>query len=121
MNAPRAALTEHVALPHCAACAPQEMDRFNLLLAVLRRSLTELQRAVKGLAVMSSELEAMSTALLNNQVGGWGVTGGVMGDYRCHKRSALDGELGMLRVQRRGGAQQPGGTSAFQTGGNVIR
>jgi hypothetical protein len=47
----------------------QEADRFNRLLGVLRRSCNELQRAVKGLAVMSSELEAMSVALLNNQVG----------------------------------------------------
>jgi dynein heavy chain len=46
----------------------QESDRFNRLLGVLQRSCAELQRAIKGLAVMSSELEAMSQALLNNQV-----------------------------------------------------
>ena len=37
----------------------QELARFNALLALLGRSLTELGRAMKGLAVMSSELEAM--------------------------------------------------------------
>jgi hypothetical protein len=31
-------------------------------------SLSELGRAIKGLAVMSAELEAMFTSLLNNQV-----------------------------------------------------
>jgi len=45
------------------------MDRFNALLAVLRRTCAELQRAVKGLAVMSPELEDMATSLTNNQVG----------------------------------------------------
>ncbi|KAJ9505503.1 hypothetical protein QJQ45_023787, partial [Haematococcus lacustris] len=46
----------------------QEMDRFNSLRAVLARSCAELQRAVKGLAVMSQELEGMALALINNQV-----------------------------------------------------
>lgn len=56
-------------LPLCSAPLPlQEASRFNNLVSVLRRSLAELARALKGLAVMSAELEAMSTALLNNQV-----------------------------------------------------
>ncbi len=46
----------------------QEMDRFNALRGVLKRSCYELQRAVKGLAVMSSQLEDMAVALANNQV-----------------------------------------------------
>eukprot|EP00798_Chlamydomonas_sp_ICE-L_P010614 gene10614-12287_t len=46
----------------------QEISRFNVLLAVLNRSLTELQHAIQGLVVMSPELEAMSLAMNNNQV-----------------------------------------------------
>ncbi|KAK9815239.1 hypothetical protein WJX72_000483 [[Myrmecia] bisecta] len=46
----------------------QEMDNFNKLLAVLRRTLADLQKAVKGLVVMSSDLELMYTCLLNNRV-----------------------------------------------------
>ena len=46
----------------------QEVARFNTLLALLRNSLTELGRAMKGLAVMSPELEATGTSLLNGQV-----------------------------------------------------
>ena len=39
----------------------QEVDRFNGLLAVLRRSLALLHKAIKGLIVMSGDLEAVST------------------------------------------------------------
>jgi dynein heavy chain len=39
----------------------QEVDRFNGLLAVLRRSLGLLRKAIKGLIVMSGDLEAVST------------------------------------------------------------
>ncbi len=46
----------------------QEMDRFNHLRRVVASSCSELQRAVKGLAVMSAEMEDMATALANNQV-----------------------------------------------------
>jgi hypothetical protein len=44
------------------------MDRFNALRRVLAHSCGEVARAIRGLAVMSSELEAMCTALANNQV-----------------------------------------------------
>merc|ERR1712070_770812 len=37
----------------------QELARFNELIAVLRKSLTMLKRAIKGLVVMSSSLENM--------------------------------------------------------------
>ncbi|KAJ1520032.1 hypothetical protein ONE63_004262 [Megalurothrips usitatus] len=46
----------------------QEMERFNGLVGTIRRSLQELQRAVKGLVVMSPELEAVAGALLVSRV-----------------------------------------------------
>jgi len=46
----------------------QEVDRYNRLLATIRRSLGDLRKAIKGLVVMSSELEAMFFSMLNNQV-----------------------------------------------------
>jgi len=46
----------------------QELERFRRLAAVLRASLAELQRAIRGQVVMSSELEGMYHSLLNNQV-----------------------------------------------------
>ena len=46
----------------------QEMERFNKLLDAITGSLSDLQKAIKGLVVMSGELEAMFTAMLNNQV-----------------------------------------------------
>jgi dynein heavy chain len=46
----------------------QEITRFNKLLAVIHRSLKDLKKALKGLVVMSGELEAMGTSLFNNQV-----------------------------------------------------
>lgn len=63
----------HHPLPLCSlSCPPQELARFNALLSVLRRTLSEVQRAVRGLAVMSADMEAMALALVNNQVpGAW--------------------------------------------------
>jgi dynein heavy chain len=46
----------------------QEIDRFNRLISVVGKTLHELQRAIKGEVVMSGELDAMYTSLLNNQV-----------------------------------------------------
>lgn len=45
------------------------MDRFNRLRAAVASSLAELQRAIKGLVVMSGELEGVYNSMLNNQVG----------------------------------------------------
>jgi dynein heavy chain len=50
----------------------QEVARFNRLLTVIRSSLEELQKAIKGLVVMSSELDSMYLSMLNSQVpGNW--------------------------------------------------
>ncbi|KAA0150075.1 hypothetical protein FNF29_05515 [Cafeteria roenbergensis] len=55
-----------------ATVLSQEMVRFNKLLAVMERSLMELQKAIRGEALMSDELDRMYGALLNNQVpGNW--------------------------------------------------
>jgi len=47
----------------------QEVERFRRLAGVLRTSLVQLQAAIRGLVVMSAELEAAYNALLLNQVG----------------------------------------------------
>jgi dynein heavy chain len=46
----------------------QELEKFNRLLVVLKRSLASLQLALKGLVVMSGELEAMSNFMYNQKV-----------------------------------------------------
>ncbi len=50
----------------------QEIERFNRLLTVMRSSLHDVQRAIKGEIGMSSVLDAMYTSMLNGQVpGNW--------------------------------------------------
>ncbi|KAJ3216110.1 Dynein heavy chain 6, axonemal [Dinochytrium kinnereticum] len=50
----------------------QETARFNRLLAIVRASLESLLKALKGLVVMSSEIELVFKSLLNNEVpGSW--------------------------------------------------
>jgi dynein heavy chain len=46
----------------------QEIERFNRLLTKISRTLSEIQRAIKGEVVMSIELDLMYTAMINNQV-----------------------------------------------------
>ncbi|XP_072930463.1 dynein axonemal heavy chain 6 isoform X2 [Epargyreus clarus] len=45
-----------------------ETDRFNTLLALIHASLNELQKAIKGVVVMSEAYEEVFTSLLNNRV-----------------------------------------------------
>jgi dynein heavy chain len=50
----------------------QEVDRFNALLRVMNNSLIELRKALDGISVMSSELDAMYSCFLYNTVPtGW--------------------------------------------------
>jgi len=49
-------------------CLSQEVERFNRILSVQRKTLAELKRAIKGEVVMSVELDKMYQSLLNNQV-----------------------------------------------------
>ena len=46
----------------------QELGRFNKLLSVVKKSLKDVQLAIKGLVVMSSELEAMGDAMVKGLV-----------------------------------------------------
>ncbi len=46
----------------------QEIIRYNKLITVIHRTLQDLLKALKGLVVMSQELEEMSKSLFNNQV-----------------------------------------------------
>nr|XP_023655546.1 dynein heavy chain 1, axonemal [Paramormyrops kingsleyae] len=46
----------------------QEVIRYNRLLAVISQSLSDLVKALKGLVVMSSQLELMAHSLYNNRV-----------------------------------------------------
>lgn len=46
----------------------QEVTRFNKLLSIIKNSLQSLVKAIKGLVVMSSDLELVLKSLLNNEV-----------------------------------------------------
>jgi dynein heavy chain, axonemal len=46
----------------------QEIDRFNKLTKQMKSSLKELQKAIKGLVVMSNELEQMLHSMLDSKV-----------------------------------------------------
>lgn len=46
----------------------QQTDMFNKLLAIVKRSLNDLLKAIKGIVVMSAELEEMSNSMFDNLV-----------------------------------------------------
>ena len=48
----------------------QECTRYNNLLVVMKNTLADVRKALKGLVVMSAELDALATSLFNNQVPG---------------------------------------------------
>ena len=55
-------------LPSLSVFLNQEIDRFNKLLGVMKSTLDQLRKGIKGLIVMSDALESMYNAFLNNQV-----------------------------------------------------
>ena len=57
-------------LTSLAICLTQEMVKFNRLLGRMTSSLRDLKKAIRGMIVMSSDLDAMYTAFLNNQLPG---------------------------------------------------
>lgn len=46
----------------------QEVQRFNILIKVMKKSLSDLQKAIKGTVVMSITLENMFLAFLDKKV-----------------------------------------------------
>lgn len=55
-------------IPSMSTVLLQEMSRFNKLLIQMKITLQNLQKAIKGLVLMSPELDSMYTSLLNNKV-----------------------------------------------------
>ena len=59
---------KHGLIPSLSTVLLQEMSRFNRLLVVMLSSLKNLQKAIQGIIVMSSELDSMYISMQNNQV-----------------------------------------------------
>eukprot|EP01038_Epipyxis_sp_PR26KG_P006339 gene6339-8727_t len=55
-------------LTSLAICLSQEMIKFNRLLGKLVSSLKDIKKAIRGMIVMSSDLDAMYTSFMNNQL-----------------------------------------------------
>jgi len=55
-------------LPSLAICLVQEIVKFNRLLLAMTATLSYLKRAIRGMAIMSEEMDKMYSALLNNQL-----------------------------------------------------
>ncbi|XP_029341080.1 dynein heavy chain 6, axonemal [Acyrthosiphon pisum] len=55
-------------LPSLSTVLSQEIERFNKLLTIIHNSLNDLSKAIKGLVVMSAELEGVYLSFMNNMV-----------------------------------------------------
>lgn len=55
-------------LPSLSIVLLQEIERFNKLLEVMHNSLNDLRKAIKGLIVMSAELDEVYLSFINNTV-----------------------------------------------------
>jgi dynein heavy chain len=55
-------------IPSLSTVVLQEMEKFNRLLKVMKRSLIDIEQAIKGYIVMSETLDAMYVKIQNNQV-----------------------------------------------------
>ena len=55
-------------LPSITTVLVQEMDKFNRLLKVMRQTLEDLEKAIHGIMLMSSDLDAMFLSLQNGKV-----------------------------------------------------
>lgn len=61
-------IQENGLLTSLAICLDQEMIKFNRLLEVMASSLRDIKKAIKGMIVMSSDLDSMYSSFLNNQL-----------------------------------------------------
>lgn len=61
-------LDEKGRIPSLSTVLIQEIERYNKLLSITHESLQNLQKAIKGLVVMSENLEEIYVSLLHNQV-----------------------------------------------------
>ena len=55
-------------MPSLTTVLTQEVDRYNKLLKLIHSSLVSLQKAIKGLVVMSEQLEEVFVSFINNTV-----------------------------------------------------
>lgn len=62
------AITESGQMVSLGVFVGQEIDRFNGLLAVMKSTLDQLDKAIEGTVVMSQQLEAMATKFLDDKV-----------------------------------------------------
>lgn len=55
-------------LPSLSTVLMQEIERFNKLLDIIHNSLSDLRKAIKGIVVMSAELDGVYLSFINNMV-----------------------------------------------------
>ena len=58
---------QELSVQHVLQVLVQEVQRVNSLLTVVRNSLTDLGKAVKGLALMSADLDSVGKALFDGK------------------------------------------------------